>query len=141
MSLGGSRLTRGWWDGAGHSLGSQFCALSVPGGGPELGWDRRRHWGWAPFGPAQPPWCPVCPRGCAVGLRPRRPQELLAEWQLGRGHRSACGRLRRAAVLALVWLLCLGSTLGCTVAVYTFSEHMIEVRVGGQPQGQTEGSP
>lgn len=62
-------------------------------------------------------------------------KELLAEWQLGRGHRSACGRLRRAAVLTLVWLLCLGITLGCTVAVYTFSEHMIESPVPADWEG------
>nr|KAF6297164.1 transmembrane channel like 6 [Myotis myotis] len=62
-------------------------------------------------------------------------KELLAEWQLRRGHRSACGRLRRAAVLALVWLLCLGITLGCTVAVYTFSEHMIESPVPADREG------
>ncbi|XP_036268101.1 transmembrane channel-like protein 6 isoform X3 [Pipistrellus kuhlii] len=53
-------------------------------------------------------------------------KELLAEWQLQGGRQSLCGRLRRAALLALVWLLCLGITLGCTVAVYTFSEHLIE---------------
>lgn len=70
-----------------------------------------------------------------MGLRPRCPQELLAEWQLQRGHRSGCWRLRRAAVLALVWLLCLGITLGCTVAVYTFSELMIEVREGWAVSG------
>ncbi|XP_059527376.1 transmembrane channel-like protein 6 isoform X2 [Myotis daubentonii] len=62
-------------------------------------------------------------------------KELLAEWQLRRGHRSACGRLRRAAVLAFVWLLCLGITLGCTVAVYTFSEHMIESPVPADREG------
>ncbi|XP_057357725.1 transmembrane channel-like protein 6 isoform X3 [Manis pentadactyla] len=49
-------------------------------------------------------------------------QELLAEWQLRQGPRSACGRLRQVAVLVLVWLLCLGTTLGCAVAVYAFSE-------------------
>lgn len=38
-------------------------------------------------------------------------------------------------MLGLVWLLCLGTTLGCTLAVYTFSELMIEVRRrrGGPP--------
>ncbi|XP_073092108.1 transmembrane channel-like protein 6 isoform X11 [Manis javanica] len=50
------------------------------------------------------------------------PQELLAEWQLRQGPRSTCGRLRQVAVLVLVWLLCLGTTLGCAVAVYAFSE-------------------
>ncbi|XP_040100622.1 transmembrane channel-like protein 6 isoform X3 [Oryx dammah] len=53
-------------------------------------------------------------------------KELLAEWQSRQHPRSACGRLRRVAVLGLVWLLCLGTTLGCTLAVYTFSELMIE---------------
>ncbi|XP_061000665.1 transmembrane channel-like protein 6 isoform X3 [Dama dama] len=53
-------------------------------------------------------------------------KELLAEGQLRQRPQSACGRLRRAAVLGFVWLLCLGTTLGCTLAVYTFSELMIE---------------
>nr|XP_010949268.1 PREDICTED: LOW QUALITY PROTEIN: transmembrane channel-like protein 6 [Camelus bactrianus] len=53
-------------------------------------------------------------------------KELLAVWQLRRGPRSMCWRLRRVAVLGLVWLLCLGITLGCTVAVYSFSELMIK---------------
>ncbi|XP_072795794.1 transmembrane channel-like protein 6 isoform X3 [Vicugna pacos] len=53
-------------------------------------------------------------------------KELLAVWQLRRGPRSMCWRLRRVAVLGLVWLLCLGTTLGCTVAVYNFSELMIK---------------
>lgn len=61
-------------------------------------------------------------------------QELLAEWQSRQHRRSACGQLRRVAVLGLVWLLCLGTTLGCTLAVYTFSELMIKVRRGrGRP--------
>lgn len=62
-------------------------------------------------------------------------KELLAEWQLQRGHRGVCGRLRRAAVLALVWLLCLGITLGCTVAVYTFSELMTKSPVPADREG------
>ncbi|XP_017919185.1 PREDICTED: transmembrane channel-like protein 6 isoform X4 [Capra hircus] len=53
-------------------------------------------------------------------------KELLAEWQSRQRPRSACGRLQQVAVLGLVWLLCLGTTLGCTLAVYTFSELMIE---------------
>lgn len=31
------------------------------------------------------------------------------------------------AVLVLVWLLCLGTTLGCAVAVYAFSELLTQV--------------
>lgn len=63
-------------------------------------------------------------------------QELLAEWQLQRGRRSVCEQLRRAAVLAFVWLLCLGTTFGCTVAVYAFSELTIKVQgQGGGPRG------
>ncbi|XP_006869721.1 PREDICTED: transmembrane channel-like protein 6 [Chrysochloris asiatica] len=53
-------------------------------------------------------------------------KELLAEWQLRQGPWNLCGRLRRVAVLGLVWLLCLGITLGCAVAVYTFSEFLIQ---------------
>ncbi|VFV42335.1 tmc6_mouse ame: full=transmembrane channel-like [Lynx pardinus] len=63
-------------------------------------------------------------------------KELLAEGQLRQGPRSVCGRLRQVAVLGLVWLLCLAITLGCTVAVYAFSELMIQVRAGsGRPPG------
>ncbi|XP_029409399.1 transmembrane channel-like protein 6 isoform X3 [Nannospalax galili] len=53
-------------------------------------------------------------------------KELLADWQLRKRPRGACGRLRQVVVLVLVWLLCLGTTLGCTVAVLTFSEAMIQ---------------
>ncbi|KAI4533848.1 hypothetical protein MG293_016867 [Ovis ammon polii] len=59
-------------------------------------------------------------------------KELLAEWQSRQRPRSACGRLQRVAVLGLVWLLCLGTTLGCTLAVYTFSELMIESPVSAE---------
>ncbi|XP_062937440.1 transmembrane channel-like protein 6 isoform X2 [Cynocephalus volans] len=54
------------------------------------------------------------------------PQELLAAWQLQQDPRSMCGRLRQVAMLVLVWLLCLGTTLGCAVAVHVFSEVMLE---------------
>ena len=37
-----------------------------------------------------------------------------------------CGRLRQAAVLGLMWLLCLGTALGCAVAVHIFSEFMTQ---------------
>jgi hypothetical protein len=57
-------------------------------------------------------------------------QELLAEWHLRKRPRSVCGQLRQVVVLGLGWLLCLGSTMGCTVAVLTFSEVMIQVRQG-----------
>ncbi|XP_068932829.1 transmembrane channel-like protein 6 isoform X1 [Petaurus breviceps papuanus] len=53
-------------------------------------------------------------------------KELLAEWQLKQRPRSVCGRLRQMAVLLLVWLLSLGSALGCAIAVYSFSEFMHE---------------
>ncbi|KAM9209827.1 transmembrane channel-like protein 6 isoform 1-T1 [Dugong dugon] len=53
-------------------------------------------------------------------------KELLAEWQLRLVPRSMCGQLQRVAVLGLVWLLCLGTTMGCAMAVYTFSELMIQ---------------
>lgn len=69
------------------------------------------------------------------------PQELLAEWQLQQGPRSVWGRLRQVAILGFVWLLCLGTTLGCTLAVYAFSELMIKVRGGsGQPLGALAGT-
>ncbi|XP_027968642.1 transmembrane channel-like protein 6 isoform X10 [Eumetopias jubatus] len=62
-------------------------------------------------------------------------KELLAEWQRRRGSQSACGRLRRVAVRGLVWLLSLGTTLGCTVAVYAFSELMIKSPVSAEQEG------
>ncbi|XP_039082205.1 transmembrane channel-like protein 6 [Hyaena hyaena] len=62
-------------------------------------------------------------------------KELLAEWQLRQGPRSACGRLRQVAALGLVWLLCLATTLGCTVAVYAFSELMIQTPVSADREG------
>lgn len=84
-------------------------------------------------GPARPRVSRHRVRACAhvrgaAQCRPPSPQELLAEWQLRQGSRGVCGRLRRAALLALVWLLCLGITFGCTVAVYVFSELLVEVR-------------
>uniref|UniRef100_A0ABI8A6Y1 Transmembrane channel-like protein n=1 Tax=Felis catus TaxID=9685 RepID=A0ABI8A6Y1_FELCA len=62
-------------------------------------------------------------------------KELLAEGQLRQGPRSVCGRLRQVAVLGLVWLLCLAITLGCTVAVYAFSELMIQSPVSAEQGG------
>ncbi|XP_032285765.1 transmembrane channel-like protein 6 isoform X1 [Phoca vitulina] len=62
-------------------------------------------------------------------------KELLAEWQRRRGSQSTCGRLRRVAVRALLWLLSLGTTLGCTVAVYAFSELMIKSPVSVEQEG------
>lgn len=58
-------------------------------------------------------------------------KELLAEWQLRKRPRSMCGQLRQVVVLGLGWLLCLGSTIGCTVAVLTFSETMIQRSASG----------
>ncbi|XP_064126734.1 transmembrane channel-like protein 6 isoform X2 [Loxodonta africana] len=56
-------------------------------------------------------------------------KELLAEWQLRRVPRSVCGQLQRVAVLGFVWLLCLGTTMGCAMAVYSFSEFIIRRQV------------
>uniref|UniRef100_A0A8C6G5H7 Transmembrane channel-like protein n=1 Tax=Mus spicilegus TaxID=10103 RepID=A0A8C6G5H7_MUSSI len=58
-------------------------------------------------------------------------KELLAEWHLRKRPRSVCGQLRQVVVLGLGWLLCLGSTMGCTVAVLTFSEVMIQRPASG----------
>ncbi|XP_053767096.1 transmembrane channel-like protein 6 isoform X2 [Desmodus rotundus] len=68
-------------------------------------------------------------------------KELLAGWRLQRSPRSVCGRLRQAAVLGLVWLLCLGTTFGCTVAVYAFSELTIESPVSAEREGALLGLP
>ncbi|XP_047562450.1 transmembrane channel-like protein 6 [Lutra lutra] len=62
-------------------------------------------------------------------------KELLAERQRRQGPRSACGRLRQVAVQGLVWLLCLGTTVGCAVAVYAFSELMIKSSVSADQEG------
>ncbi|XP_004693470.2 PREDICTED: transmembrane channel-like protein 6 [Condylura cristata] len=62
-------------------------------------------------------------------------KELLAPRQLRQGRQSLCGRLRQAAVLGLVWLLSLGATLGCTLAVYTFSEFMVKSPVSAEREG------
>nr|XP_030693695.1 transmembrane channel-like protein 6 isoform X7 [Globicephala melas] len=59
-------------------------------------------------------------------------KELLAEGQLWQRPRRACGRLQQGAVLGLVWLLCLGTTLVCALAVYTFSELVIQSRVSAE---------
>ncbi|XP_026636341.1 transmembrane channel-like protein 6 isoform X1 [Microtus ochrogaster] len=53
-------------------------------------------------------------------------KELLAVWQLQKHPRSACGQLWQAAMLALGGLLCLGTTVGCAAAVFTFSEVMMQ---------------
>ncbi|XP_059936993.1 transmembrane channel-like protein 6 isoform X5 [Mesoplodon densirostris] len=63
-------------------------------------------------------------------------KELLAEGRPWQRPRGACGRLRQAAVLGLVWLLCLGTTLVCALAVYTFSELVIQQsRVSAEREG------
>lgn len=61
-----------------------------------------------------------------------RLKELLAEWQLRQRPRGPWWRLRCAAVLGLVWLLCLGATLGCCLAVLTFSETLVATEQEGQ---------
>ncbi|XP_069848990.1 transmembrane channel-like protein 6 isoform X1 [Dipodomys merriami] len=53
-------------------------------------------------------------------------KELLAEWQLRSSPRGACGSVRRGLARGLAWLLCLGTSLGCAVAVLTFSEVTIQ---------------
>lgn len=68
--------------------------------------------------------------GCPVTETHYHLQELLAEWQLRKRPRSVCGQLRQVVILGLGWLLCLGSTMGCAVAVLTFSEVVIQVRQG-----------
>ncbi|KAM4844638.1 transmembrane channel-like protein 6 [Thomomys bottae] len=63
-------------------------------------------------------------------------KELLAEWQLSRSPRSVCGRLRRGLTLGLAWLLCLGTTVGCAVAVFTFSEVTIQSPATGSQEAR-----
>ncbi|XP_036691238.1 transmembrane channel-like protein 6 isoform X1 [Balaenoptera musculus] len=63
-------------------------------------------------------------------------KELLAEGQLRHRPPRACGRLWQAAVLGLVWLLCLGTTLVCALAVYSFSELVLQQsRVSAERDG------
>lgn len=131
---------RGWGPGCG--LEPLPCVLFMPETGPRAARrDRWRHWG---LGGARSPGCLPRRAPCASarvrGVRDGlgRPQELLAERQGRQGPRSVCGRLRQAAVLGLVWLLCLGTTVGCTVAVYAFSELMIKVRA---ERGRTARGP
>ncbi|KAG8507473.1 Transmembrane channel-like protein 6 [Galemys pyrenaicus] len=61
-------------------------------------------------------------------------KELLAMWNLCQDPQSQCGRLRRVAVLGLVWLLTLGLTFGFTMAIYTFSEHMMQSPVSAEQE-------
>ncbi|CAO2646219.1 Transmembrane channel-like protein 6 [Lemmus lemmus] len=58
-------------------------------------------------------------------------KELLAEWQLQKHPRSACGQLWQAVMLALGGLLCLGTTMGCAAAIFTFSEVMMQRPAAG----------
>ena len=63
-------------------------------------------------------------------------------WQLQKHPRSACGQLWQAAMLALGGLLCLGTTVGCAAAVFTFSEVMMQVRQGtDRPGAETPTTP
>ncbi|GAB5581359.1 transmembrane channel-like protein 6 isoform X3 [Prionailurus iriomotensis] len=88
-------------------------------------------------GPGAPACTQPCPAPVARGKQGLFSScaELLAEGQLRQGPRSVCGRLRQVAVLGLVWLLCLAITLGCTVAVYAFSELMIQSPVSAEQGG------
>ncbi|ELW68264.1 Transmembrane channel-like protein 6 [Tupaia chinensis] len=61
-------------------------------------------------------------------------KELLAEWQLQQGPRSAWGRLRQVVVPGAVWLLCLGTSLGCAMAVHAFSEGTMESLVAADQE-------
>ncbi|XP_048221707.1 transmembrane channel-like protein 6 isoform X2 [Perognathus longimembris pacificus] len=63
-------------------------------------------------------------------------KELLAEWRQSRSPRRACGRAWRGLVLGLVWLLCLGATLGCAVAVLAFSEVTMQSPVTGSQEAR-----
>lgn len=53
-------------------------------------------------------------------------KELLAETRLRHGPHGVCRRLRRLLIQGLIWLLCVGVIMGCTVAIYTFSEFMLK---------------
>ncbi|KAJ8377110.1 hypothetical protein SKAU_G00076900 [Synaphobranchus kaupii] len=51
-------------------------------------------------------------------------KELLSEVSRREKRKGVVHRLARLAVQALAWVMCLGSMVGCAVAVYHFSEYM-----------------
>ncbi|XP_054986982.1 transmembrane channel-like protein 6 isoform X1 [Sorex araneus] len=68
-------------------------------------------------------------------IRTHLKELLAAEWRLRQGPRGMCGRLRRAVLRGAAWLLCAGLALGCTVAVYYLSEHMLQSPVSAEQAG------
>ncbi|XP_077690692.1 transmembrane channel-like protein 6 isoform X3 [Eretmochelys imbricata] len=65
-------------------------------------------------------------------------KELLGEWQSKSRPLSLCRRLGRMVVLSLAWALSLGTVLGCVIAVYYFSEHLLMVHRDSRDGGSSE---
>ncbi|CAM4648902.1 transmembrane channel-like protein 6 isoform X1 [Caretta caretta] len=65
-------------------------------------------------------------------------KELLGEWQSKSRPLSLCRRLGRMVVLSLAWALSLGTVLGCVIAVYYFSEHLLKVHLDSRDGGSSE---
>ncbi|XP_043384557.1 transmembrane channel-like protein 6 isoform X3 [Chelonia mydas] len=65
-------------------------------------------------------------------------KELLGEWQSKSRPLSLCRRLGRMVVLSLAWALSLGTVLGCVIAVYYFSEHLLKVHRDSRDRGSSE---
>ncbi|XP_055971726.1 transmembrane channel-like protein 6 [Sorex fumeus] len=68
-------------------------------------------------------------------IRTHLKELLAAERRLRQGPRGVCGRLQRAALRGVAWLLCAGLALGCAVAVYFFSELMLKSPVSVEQEG------
>ncbi|EMP32440.1 Transmembrane channel-like protein 6, partial [Chelonia mydas] len=60
------------------------------------------------------------------------------EWQSKSRPLSLCRRLGRMVVLSLAWALSLGTVLGCVIAVYYFSEHLLKVHRDSRDRGSSE---
>ncbi|XP_051768045.1 transmembrane channel-like protein 6b [Ctenopharyngodon idella] len=71
-------------------------------------------------------------------------KELVAEVNRKELKFSALQRLWRLFIHMLAWILCLGSTLGCMLAVYYFSEHMhkkdVKIRSSSYPNTSSSDS-
>ncbi|XP_073168243.1 transmembrane channel-like protein 6 isoform X3 [Lepidochelys kempii] len=65
-------------------------------------------------------------------------KELLGEWQSKSRPLSLCRRLGRMVVLSLAWALSLGTVLGCVIAVYYLSEHLLKVHRDSRDGGSSE---
>lgn len=54
-------------------------------------------------------------------------QELLAEVNHKDANNTACQKLWRLMIHGLAWVICIGSTIGCVLGIYYFSDYMHKV--------------